>query len=404
MHKAVVAPWLLATVLVSATGAGCNQPTGGEPGSAGTRGDKGDKGEPGPMGQTGLKGDKGEPGAVGATGPAGPTGVQGPVGPSGATGATGAMGSMGPMGPAGPAGTAGARGEQGVAGPPGAAGATGPAGAAGMPGAKGAPGPQGPPGPTGSGAYSEELGTFAGFTTTTYTGSIGSGRHSAHAACSTAFAGSHLCHAAEYILSNATTDIPATGAWLDPSTADGTGTSNTGMPGSGRNLFSGTTCNAWSDASTSYNGTWVTSSGSMVTSGYCNSSRALACCNTPVKIRFAGYTSATTNGGAGGRPKMHALCATEFPGSHLCHASEYIRSCSSTSVPSTGAWLDPSTANGTGTSNSGMPGSGRNLFSGTTCNAWSDATTSYNGTWVAPNGSVVTSGYCNTTRAAACCI
>ena len=94
MHKAVVAPWLLATVLVSATGAGCNQPPGGEPSSAGTRGEKGDKGEPGPMGQTGLKGDKGEPGAVGATGPAGPTGVQGPVGPSGATGATGAMGPL----------------------------------------------------------------------------------------------------------------------------------------------------------------------------------------------------------------------------------------------------------------------------------------------------------------------
>ncbi|HPH28281.1 MAG TPA: hypothetical protein PLA87_15645, partial [Pseudomonadota bacterium] len=304
MHKAVVAPWLLATVLVSATGAGCNQPTGGEPGSAGTRGEKGDKGEPGPMGQTGLKGDKGEPGAVGATGPAGPTGVQGPVGPSGATGATGAMGSMGPMGPAGPAGTAGARGEQGVAGPPGAAGATGPAGAAGMAGAKGAPGPQGPPGPAGSGAYSEELGTFAGFTTTTYTGSIGSGRHSAHAACSTAFAGSHLCHAAEYVQSNATTDIPATGAWLDPSTADGTGTSNTGMPGSGRYLYVGSTCNSWSDATTSYSGTWVTSSGLVTNSGYCNTSRVLACCNTPVKVRFVGFTSATTNGGAGGRPKM----------------------------------------------------------------------------------------------------
>jgi hypothetical protein len=101
---------------------------------------------------------------------------------------------------------------------------------------------------------------------------------------------------------------------------------------------------------------------------------------------------------------MHTLCTTEFPGSHLCHASEYIRSCSSTTVPSTGAWLDPSTANGTGTSNSGMPGSGRNLFSGTTCNAWSDATTSYSGTWVAANGLVVTSGYCNTTRAVACCI
>lgn len=38
---------------------------------------------------------------------------------------------------------------------------------------------------------------------------------------------------------------------------------------------------------------------------------------------FAGFTQALSTGDAGGRDGMHAKCAAEFAGSHLCHASEY---------------------------------------------------------------------------------
>ena len=394
----------LSSLLVTHVLAGCSNPGAGEPGGAGPRGEQGEPGPQGPKGDPGAagprgeagppgaKGDTGEPGAKGDTGPQGAAGVAGPMGP---------MGAMGPVGPAGPAGMQGVQGPPGVQGPAGAAGTPGAKGDAGAAGPKGDPGPQGPSGPPGSGAYVEELGTFAGFTPSTYTGAIMGGRPGAHARCAAAFAGSHMCHAAEYIQSNSATTPPTEGAWLDPSTAGGNDTANSGMPGSGRYLY-GYTCNAWSNNSTSYSGTWVSPTGTITSSGYCDASRAIACCNTPAKTRFAGFTTMLLNGNAGGRTKMHAICASAFPTSHMCHASEYIRASSATSVPTAGAWLDPSTASGNDTGNSGVPGSGRYLY-GYTCNAWSNATTSYSGTWVSPTGTVTSSAYCDTSRAVACC-
>jgi hypothetical protein len=278
----------------------------------------------------------------------------------------------------------------------------GPPGATGPAGPGGAPGPQGPPGPTGSGAYTEELGSFAGFTPSTYTGSISGGRPGAHATCAAAFPGSHLCHAAEYIQSNSATAVPASGGWVDPSTADGSSTSNIGMPGSGRTVY-GSTCNSWTDGTTGRSAYWVNAGGSIDSTGDCSASRSLACCNTPVKVHFAGFTSATTNGNGGGRPKMHGACASEFAGSHMCHASEYIRAASGTLVPMSGGWLDPSTANGTSTSNIGMPTSGRTVY-GSTCNSWTDGTTGRSAYWVNTSGSIDSTGDCSATRSIACCI
>jgi hypothetical protein len=39
---------------------------------------------------------------------------------------------------------------------------------------------------------------------------------------------------------------------------------------------------------------------------------------------------------------MHALCATQFAGSHMCHAAEYYRTQSTITPPAAGAWIDAS--------------------------------------------------------------
>ena len=383
-----------------------SDPTAGEKGSPGAKGDTGDKGD------TGAKGDPGPQGQKGDTGLPGPKGDPGLQGPKGDTGAPGPKGDTGLPGPKGDPGLQGPKGDTGPAGPKGDSGSAGPKGDPGMPGSKGDPGsagpkgdpgPQGPMGPPGSGAYIEDVGSFAGFTTTTYTGAISGGRIAAHAACAAAFSGGHLCHAAEYIQSNSGTTVPPSGAWLDASISDTESDAfNNGMAGSGRYVAYNGTCDSWSNASSSYYGTVVTPTGGIATQG-CNASRVLACCNTPSKTRFAGFTTSATTGSASGRPAMHGRCASAFPGSHLCHATEYIRSNSATVVPASGAWVDPSLARGsTDRWNSGMPASGRYVYYNGTCDSWSNASSSYYGTSITTNGGVVTQG-CNASRTLACC-
>ncbi len=362
---------------------------------------QGDVGEAGMRGAPGERGDKGEPGEKGDTGEPGEKGPAGPMGPVGMTGAKGDKGDKGDTGEKGPAGPMGPMGMTGATGAAGMTGAQGPAGAKGDRGEKGDPGPQGPTGPAGSGAFSEELGGFAGFTTATYTGAM-SGRPAMHAKCEAEFAGSHLCHAAEYILSNSATGVPSpNGAWLDPSTTTSGGTSNSGLPGSGRSIY-GYHCLTWNDGTVGRYGTYVTSLGSVLEDGPCNVSRSLACCNGPRKTRFAGFTPTSTLGSVGGRPKMHALCAAAFSGSHFCHAAEYIRATSSVTVPASGAWIDPSTNVSGGTSNSGVPGSGRSLY-GYHCLTWNDGTAGRYGTYVTSLGSISEDGPCSVSRAVACC-
>lgn len=258
-------------------------------------------------------------------------------------------------------------------------------------------------GPPGSGAHIEDLGQFAGFSAASYTGAIAGGRVAAHAACAAAFAGAHLCHAAEYIQSNSGTTVPGSGAWLDASVSDTESDAfNNGMAGSGRYVMYSGTCDSWSTSSTSYQGTYVTVQGG-ISSGSCATSRVLACCNTLSKTRFAGFATTTTAGSAGGRPAMHARCASAFSGAHLCHATEYIRANSTQTVPSSGAWLDPSLSRGSSERwNSGMPASGRYVYYSGTCDSWSTSSSSYQGTYVTPSGGV-SSGSCSTTRSVACC-
>lgn len=371
---------------------GCNQPTGenGQPGMRGEAGPPGEKGDKGDRGDKGEKGDKGD------GGPVGPMGVAGAKGDKGEKGDKGDSGPMGPMGMQGPQGTAGAAG---ATGPAGATGAAGAAGAKGDKGEKGDPGPQGPTGPAGSGAYSEELGGFVGFTTATTTGAVTNGRPGMHAKCAAEFPGAHLCHSAEYVLSDSATTVPPSGAWIDASTNTSANAANSGLPGSGRYLY-GYSCSTWTNGTTGSSGTYITSAGS-VTDSVCNVSRSLACCNGARKTRFAGFTTTTTTGSVGGRPQMHALCVAAFAGSHFCHAAEYIRTTSSTPVPSSGAWVDPSINTSSGAENSGMPGSGRYLY-GYTCSTWTNGTTGSSGSYITSSGTV-TDSPCNVARPVACC-
>lgn len=57
---------------------------------------------------------------------------------------------------------------------------------------------------------------------------------------------------------------------------------------------------------------------------------------------FIGFTTALTTGFANGRSQLHAMCATEFAGSHMCHYSEYMLANPRTPIPTAGAWIDGS--------------------------------------------------------------
>ena len=265
-------------------------------------------------------------------------------------------------------------------------GATGPAGT-------GNPGPQGPAGPAGNGAYSEDVAAFAGFTATLSTGN-GGGRDGMHARCAAEFAGAHLCHISEYQLTNSATTVPASGAWIDPSIIPYALSSDSDLtfesaPGFGREDFS-YTCASWTSSATS--GTWsssflrpdgsvqATSSNTSPAPPGCDVPRALACCNGAPKVQFAGFTAIHPDGaGVGnGRPGMHAACAAEFSGSHMCHIAEYLRTGSGTPVPAIGAWIDPSVNEHNDLVTGGSPRFGR-MTARSSCNGWTTNTAA--GTW-----------------------
>ena len=381
----------------------------GDKGDPGDKGDKGDKGDQGPIGPGG--GDPGPQGPAGETGPAGPTG---PTGPMGAMGPMGPMGMMGPIGPTGPAGTNGTNGAPGAQGPAGPQGPMGPPGA-------GNPGPQGPVGPAGNGAYGEDVAAFAGFTATLSTGNAG-GRDGMHAKCAAEFPGAHLCHVSEYQLAGSATTVPASGAWIDPSVdvnGDFTLDSSTSF---GREARS-STCSAWTtDSSTSFTTTYMQPNGRVVTASSgtlpkppgCETPRALACCNGAPKIIFAGFTTAANTGGgfnANGRPGMHAVCNAEFPGSHMCHIAEYQRAGSPASVPTSGAWVDPSVDELGDFTLGAAPRFGRET-SDSTCAGWTNSlTSSGTATYLGPDGTGHTESSgtlpqppgCGAIRPIACC-
>ena len=316
----------------------------------------------------------------------------GAVGPMGATGPQGIMGPAGDPGPVGPVG------DPGPEGPPGDPGATGPQG---DPGPAGPPGPQGPSGPPGSGAYGESSWGFAGFTAATYDGDLG-GRTTAHLACAAEFQDSHVCHAAEYQLSVSMIPVPAGGAWMESSMDTDASWVSGGAPMFGRHPSY--SCNNFSyNTGTNYSGTILQESGAVGTSYSCDTARPLACCNGTPKTQVAGFTSAVYDGDLGGRPSAHLACHSEFPGAHVCHATEYNLAASTLAVPAGGAWMESSMTLLGSWSSGGVPSFGRHP--GYSCNNFSYNTgTNYSGTILQENGAVGTSYSCDTPRPLVCCM
>jgi len=302
------------------------------------------------------------------------------------------MGAMGLIGPMGPAGATGTNGTNGAPGTPGTNGTNG------------NPGPQGPAGPAGNGAYSEDIAAFAGFTAATTNGAAG-GRDAMHARCAAEFAGSHLCHISEYQLTNSPTTVPATGAWIDPSImayalSAGSDLTFDSAPAFGREAFN-YTCASWTSSSnTSFQTTFLrpdgrvqsASSSTAPTPPACDVQRPLACCNGAPKTSVAGFTTVTPDGaGFGtGRPGMHAACAAQFTGSHMCHIAEYLRAGSPVSVPASGAWIDPSLNERNEIVFGGSPRFGR-MTQQYTCSGWTNNSgTSYQATFLDVDGSAHT--------------
>ncbi len=271
----------------------------------------------------------------------------------------------------------------------GPAGPTGPAGA-------GAPGPTGPAGPPGAGGSYEDNFGFAGFAPGTFNGNVG-GRTAAHATCAAAFAGAHLCHASEYLLTESTAPVPAAGAWIDASIDISGGSTVTGAsPLFGR--YTGGVCTNWTAGGGAYSG-YVLGVDGAITSASCTTAHQLACCNGAPRVAFAGVTSA--NAPMNGRVAMHALCNANFSGSHLCHAAEYLRADSGASIPASGAWIDASIDISGGSTVTGASAVfGR--YTGGVCTNWTSSSGAYSGYVVGADGAI-TSMTCTGARPAACC-
>jgi hypothetical protein len=252
---------------------------------------------------------------------------------------------------------------------------------------------------------------FAGFTSATTNGAVG-GREQMHARCAAEFAGAHLCHIAEYQLATSATPLPASGAWIDSSsggdgafemasTSDGVATSRSGRHVA-QHIYAN--CRSWTTTNQA-SGLVVETSGAYTYS--CSEQRPLACCTTPYRERFRGYTSATVTGAAGGRAAMHARCANELPGAHLCHVAEYHRATPTTSPPTSGAWIDGSgfALRDGGEIDSSVAAvnagrwTGRSIYDN--CTNWMDANATLSGTTIAPGLTFYSS--CATARPLACC-
>ncbi|EYF04875.1 Phage tail fiber protein [Chondromyces apiculatus DSM 436] len=274
----------------------------------------------------------------------------------------------------------------------------GPAGPAGA----GAPGPQGPAGPAGTGAYAEDVASFAGFTPNAYTGNLG-GRPAAHGICAAAFSGAHLCHASEYVLSTSMTPVPAAGAWVDASIIPAGQMTLEGSVAFGRHTDY--SCNSFTSTLNDPDGAWIRPNGQVTwaSTGACAIARPLACCNGAPKSEFAGFSAQSYTGSMGGRPAVHAICNTAFPGAHLCHAAEYLRTVSATPVPASGAWLDASVVHAGTMSLEGLPSAGRETDY--SCDSFTSTVNDEDAAWVQQNGEVTwaSTGGCAVARPVACC-
>lgn len=231
-----------------------------------------------------------------------------------------------------------------------------------------------------------------------------------NARCAAAFAGAHFCHASEYWLSNSATPPPATGAWIDSSASIDNGDTvvSTFIGSQDFGIYTGkdSNCLSWTTAVPTngpMNGPTVSSTGTRYVD--CGTQLPLACCSTPYRERFAGFTSWSSSGAIGGEAAANYHCATEFAGSHLCHLAEYYRAHPMQSPPQIGAWVDASVVpwyNYNGYSpcmDAAIARAGRLLSNGYSCTIWT--ATSGNGTAVLPSG--LSGPTCSTTHPLACC-
>ena len=96
----------------------------------------------------------------------------------------------------------------------------------------------------------------------------------AHTACAAEFVGAHLCHVAEYVLSNSTTSLPVEGAWMDPSIDQDNHRRVGGSFMYGRWSTGVGSCGAWTYSGTSSPvGTALLSSGEFDTGPLCDVAR-----------------------------------------------------------------------------------------------------------------------------------
>jgi hypothetical protein len=221
-----------------------------------------------------------------------------------------------------------------------------------------------------------------------------------------------MCHYAEYQLAASGIAIPANGAWIDFSCIEqkeggtvesgnlGCG-SYSGSSDSGRSTSppSSGNCMSWTSATAGHTGIMLHPNLSI--SGACTELRSVACCSTPYRERFRGFTTAMTNGNASGRAGMHARCAAEFSGSHLCHVAEYQRAHSTTSPPASGAWIDSSSYNSGSDNRGAMPRSGRSTSPDGGCNSWTLDISNRTARVITPLND--TSATCDTQHPLACC-
>ena len=126
---------------------------------------------------------------------------------------------------------------------------------------------------------------------------------------------------------------------------------------------------------------------------------------------FAGFTVATTTGAIGSREAMHAKCAAEFAGAHLCHVAEYNLATPASPLPSGGAWLD-NTGFQTGNSNTYVRSDAAAINGGrytglddyVNCRNWTatlDGSYPVQGTTITPAGSA--NPPCSESHPIACC-
>jgi hypothetical protein len=237
------------------------------------------------------------------------------------------------------------------------------------------------------------------------------GRENLHALCDVEFPGAHLCHLAEYGLATSTTAPPATGAWIDSSCTEAISSisalvcpSENASTDAGRSVAANSqiNCLGWTVAATAIQtGIVIRPQGTAF--ALCNVPRPVACCLTPYLETFRGLTAASYAGNVGGRHVMHATCAAEYPGSHLCHSAEYERAASTVPLPATGAWADSSTFNHYPEYNGAMPRSGRLILNdgNYNCENWTSASNIRYGVTVVTPGPVTVP--CNVPRPLACC-